>query len=167
VPPSTEPPTTTTTTSSTTTSTVGAVACSPSGLVATLGVPYDEVGAPELSGVQLSVQYAASVSIPNIPGTPFVDPSRLLDLTGLVPFLLAQDADTNADTVEDRMTILFSVTNTVFPPGALLNVTFDCNAGMVSPGDLVCTVTGASDRVGNDVANPGAIPCRVTALGPA
>jgi hypothetical protein len=107
------------------------------------------------------------VAIPDIPGTPFVDPSRLADLTGLVPFLLAQDADTNADGVEDRMTILFSVTNTVFPPGPLLNVTFDCNVGTVAPADLVCTVTGASDRVGNDVANPGTIPCRVTGLGPA
>ena len=48
------------------------------------------------------------------------------------------------------------MTNTVFPPGALLRVTFDCNTGVVAPGDLVCTVTGEGGS--------GEVCCWTTAL---
>ena len=130
-------------------------------------MPYDEVGAPQLSGVRMNVDYTAAVSMPNIPGTAFADPSRLLDLSGKGPFLLAQDSDTNADTVEDHLSIVFSLTNDVFTPGAIVRATFDCTTGMVSASAFTCALDQASDIVGNDVANPAAIPCRVVAIAPA
>jgi hypothetical protein len=143
------------------------VACGPGGVAVDLSVPYDEVGAPALSGVRMNVQYPASVSMPNIPGTQFADPSRLLDLTNLGPFLLAQDTDTNSNGVEDRLSIVFSLTNAVFQPGPIVRVTFDCTGAVVAPNELACLIDQASDIVGNDIANPSAIPCRLVAIGPA
>jgi len=159
--------TTSTTSSTTTSTTLGSVTCGPGGLAVDLSVPYDEVGAPALSGVRMNVQYPGSVSMPNIPGTQFADPSRLLDLTSLGPFLLAQDTDTNSNGVDDRLSIVFSLTNAVFEPGPIVRVTFDCTGEGVSPSQLTCVIDQASDRVGNDIADPGAIPCRLVAIGPA
>jgi len=105
--------------------------------------------------------------MPNIPGTSFADPSRLVDLTGKGPFLLAQDVDTNADLVDDRLSIVFSLTNDVFAPGPIVRATFDCNGGSVTASAFTCALDQASDIVGNDVADPAAIPCRVGALAPA
>jgi len=115
----------------------------------------------------MNVQYTAAVSMPNIPGTSFADPSRLMDLSGKGPFLLAQDVDTNADTVEDRLSIVFTLTNNVFAPGSIVRATFDCNAGVVSASTFACALDQASTVVGNDVANPAGIPCRIVALAPA
>jgi len=132
---------------------------------ATVGVFYDRVGAPELSGVRLSIGYPAVTSLPTIPGTQFVDSSRLTDLTGLGPFLLARDLDTNQDTVEDTVDLVFALTNQTFPPGDIVAIRFDCVPGeALSATDFPCIVTNASDRVGNDLPNPGSIPCAVDHL---
>jgi hypothetical protein len=99
------------------------------------------------------------LTIPTIPGTAFVDPSRLTDLTGLNGSLLAQLA------AGPKLDLVYIVTGTTFPPGNLASALFSCEPGTpVSPSQFTCRVTGASDRVGNEVANPGAIPCSVSQL---
>jgi hypothetical protein len=159
---------TTTSSTSTTTSTMPSTFTCPAGALvdATVGVFYDRVGAPALSGVRLSIGYPAVTSLPNIPSTQFVDPSRLTDLTGMGPFLLARDVDANQDTVEDTVDLVFALTNATFPPGDIVSIQFDCAPGeAMSATDFPCVVTNASDRVGNDLPDPRGIPCDVT--GPA
>ncbi len=154
---------TTTSTSATTTTTLGGgVTCTAAGVNVRVVVPYDTVGAPLLSGIRLQVHYPGTVSLPNISG-PFVDGSRFTDLTGSSsPFIVGQDVDTNADTVEDTLDLLYGVTGTTFPAGDLVRVLFDCSAGSaISPANFQCMVLSASDQVGNDVPNPTSIPCSV------
>jgi hypothetical protein len=121
-------------------------------------VPYNQVGAPPLSGIRLSVGYPNTLSIPTIPGTAFVDPSRLTDLTGVNGSLLAQN-------VASALDIVYVIAGTTFPPGNLVSALFSCEPGTpVALSQFTCLVTSASDRVGNDVANPGGIPCSVAGL---
>ena len=141
-------------------------ACPPSGRIqGTVAVRYDVVGAPALSGVRFGVSYPpAAVGLPN-PGGPFVDADRLASLTGQDAFLVAQDRDSNTDGQEDTVDVVFALTNQVFDPGPLVSLSFDCGTGAsVVPTEFACTVTQASDVVGNDVTNPGAIPCAVASL---
>ena len=156
---------TTTTTSATTTTTLGggSVTCTAAGVNARINVPYDLAGAPLLSGLRLQVHYPGTVSLPNVPGTAFVDGSRFTDLTGSSsPFIVGQDVDTNSDTVEDTLDLLYGVTGTTFPAGDLVRVLFDCSAGStIRTSDFQCMVLSASDQVGNDVPNPTSIPCSV------
>jgi hypothetical protein len=166
----TKPTTTTTmstttipTTSTTTTTLGGGVTCTAAGINARVSVPYNTVGAPLLSGIRLRVHYPGTVSLPNIPGTSFVDSARLTSLTGVNGgFLIGQDVDTNADSVEDTLDVLYGVTGTTFPAGDFVRVLFDCTVGSpVSPSNFQCVVNSASDQVGNDVPNPASIPCSV------
>jgi len=57
--------------------------------------------------------------------------------------------------------VLYGVTGTTFPSGDFADVQFDCTGGSVAVTDFHCTVVSASDQVGNDVPNPGTIPCSV------
>ena len=154
---------TTTTTSTTTTTLGGGVACTAAGVAARITVSYAQVGAPLLSGIRLRVHYPGKVGLPDVPGTNFVDSSRLTSLTGVASgFLIGQDVDTNADATEDSLDVLYGVTGGTFPSGDFLRVLFDCAAGnTVGPADFQCVVVSGSDQVGNDVANPGSIPCAV------
>ena len=128
-------------------------------------MPYDQSPAPPLSGIRLRVAYPSPVSIPTIPGTAFVDPSRLFDLTNGGGSLVAQDLDTNGNGVEDTIDVIYFVTGTVFGPGNFADAVFDCSPGsMLRPSEFACAVVGASDRVGNDIPNPQLVPCAVTDL---
>ena len=126
-------------------------------------MPYAQIGAPLLSGIRLRVRYPAKVGMPTIPGTNFVDSSRLTSLTGVAGgFLIGQDIDTNSDMIEDTLDLLYGVSGTTFPSGDFVRALFDCaGTAFVSPGDFQCVVTSASDQVGNDLPNPGSIPCAV------
>ncbi len=155
----TAPPTSTTTTTSasTTTTTLGGGECSGGGITARLVVNYADVGAPALSGLRLRLGYPSSLSLPNIPGTDFVDSSRIQDLTGANGFLVGQNVNQTLD-------VVYGVTGATFPSGDFVEVQFDCAGGTVLPADFECSVVSASDQVGNDVQNPGAIPCAVSSL---
>ena len=118
-------------------------------------VTYADVGAPALSGVRFQLAYPSSLSLPTIPGTTFVDSSRFVNLTATSGFLVGQ-------TSNDVLDVLYGVTGTTFPSGLFADVQFDCTGGSVAPTDFQCNVVSASDQVGNDVANPGAIPCGVS-----
>ena len=156
--------TTTTTTSSTTSTTGAAFVCSGPTVSARIVVPYNLSAAPPLSGIRLRVAYPPTVSMPNIPSTSFVDPSRLTDLTGAGGSLVAQDLDTNGNSVEDTLDVIYFLTGT-FPPGNFARAQFDCNVGaMLNTANFPCNVISASDVVGNDVPNPQLIPCSVNQL---
>jgi hypothetical protein len=159
---------TSTTTSSSTTTSQPPLLCPASGLVdARLVVPYNLVGAPALSGIRTSVHYPSTTSLPNIPTTTFVDPSRVTNLTPFSPFLLSQDLDTDMNSVEDTVETLYALTNQTFPPGNLVSIRFDClPVSALGTALFPCQVTQASDAVGNDVQNPGAIPCAIAELTP-
>jgi hypothetical protein len=120
-------------------------------------VNYADVGAPALSGLRFRLTYPVSLSLPNIPGTDFVDSSRIQDLTGANGFLVAEN-------VNQILDVVYGVTGATFPSGDFADVQFDCAGGTVLPTDFQCIIVSASDQVGNDVQNPGAIPCGVSSL---
>jgi hypothetical protein len=89
------------------------------------------------------------------------------NLTPSNPFLLSRDIDTEPNGIEDTIEVLFALTNQSFPPGNLVSIRFDCQVGTpFSTVNFPCQVTQASDIVGNDVQNPGAIPCSIAELTP-
>jgi cysteine-rich repeat protein len=140
--------------------------CPASGRIqATLAIFYDRVGAPALSGASIYFNYpGTSVSLPNVGGA-IVDGSRFIDLSGKGAFIAGQDTDTNQDGSEDRVEILYALTNDVFEPGNVVAVSFDCGAGSsVLPPDFSCSLHDAADIIGNDVPNAESIPCSVSAV---
>ena len=97
-----------------------------------------------LTGVRLRVTNAADV--PN-------------------PVFLASDNDTNSDTVDDTVFIVFALV-TPWPAGPFATITFDCPADTpVRSPDFDCSFNDASDASTNPV-DPAALVCAVTLLEP-
>ena len=125
-------------------------------------VAYDQVpGLPDLAGVGVKVGHPAAVSIPTIPGLPVIVPTRLTNLTGVSNATLVGRVKTGEPAIE----VLLVVTGGTFPPGNLFAAHFDCPTGnTLDLSEFPCVVTSASDQYGNEVLQPGTIPCAVAAL---
>ena len=144
--------------------------CDGAGLLATVAVRADLVGAAELAGFRLNVGYPEVLALPVIQGSEFVDPESgaIRNLTTLTDATLAaQLKDRDGNGTRDTLDLIGFVVGfgVSFPPGDVAEVRFDCPAGStVLIHDFTCIVTEGSDRVGNNVPNPGMIPCSVTSI---
>jgi cysteine-rich repeat protein len=113
-----------------------------------------------LAGVQLTLDYPASVSLPGSIDAPSV--AERVTIIPSVGFKSVNDEDTQPDGVDDRLNVSV-VSGSAFADGPFADVDFDCEAGSTPPGagGFTCVVEG-SDEFGGLVATT----CVLAVTGP-
>jgi cysteine-rich repeat protein len=143
--------------------TIDPVPCGAGGLRAT--VVYGDPTATDAAAGRMRIAYPSAVSIPGSGPATSVR-QRVVNVSGTSsPIFLSSDNDTDGDSQDDTLFIVFGVT-TPWPSGDFATVTFDCAAGTpVRAPDFRCSFDDASDPFSNAV-DPSALFCAVTALEP-
>lgn len=123
----------------------------------TVLLDYDPLSAPDLAGVQVTLDYPiASVGIPGSNGDASVM-ERVIDITGAGGALDAQDLDTDSDGTDDQLRTSYVLFGASLSPGGFEAVEFDCESGASAPvvEDFTCDVADASDGTGFPVIGVG------------
>jgi hypothetical protein len=142
---------------------VDAVACGAGGIRAT--VVYDDPQSTLAAGGRMLLEYPSAVSIPGSGAASSVRLRVVNTSSASNPVFLASDNDTNSDTVDDTVFIVFALV-TPWPTGPFATITFDCPADTpVRAPDFDCSFNDASDASTNPV-DPAALFCAVTLLEP-
>ena len=159
--------TTTTSSSSTTSTSLPPITCEGSALGALVTLAGD---APKFSGVQFELDYPPDKV--GIPGSADAEEvlNRVEDVgTPFAEILVVNDRDTDQDQQDDQLFVLYSNSSEGFTAGPLVRVTFDCPSGTrISPSEIACTVTDASDPQTNPLSGtcvvsfPGTGPTSTT-----
>lgn len=137
------------------------VDCGAGGVRAT--VTYQD---PNHSGAAAGVLLLAYPAVVSLPGSGAAGSvrQRVANLSGTSnPILGPSDTDTDGDTIDDTLRLVFGTTSP-WPPGAMVAITFDCPAGTpVRSPDFACSFADASDAFSNAI-DPTQLVCSVTAL---
>jgi cysteine-rich repeat protein len=142
---------------------IDAVLCGPGGMRAT--VVYDDPESTLAAAGRMQLAYPPAVSIPGSGAASSVRLRVVNASSASNPLFLVSDNDTNADSVDDRLTVVFGLTE-AWPVGPFATITFDCavDAPVRAP-DFICAFDDASDASTNPV-DPAALFCAVTVLEP-
>lgn len=118
---------------------------------ATINVAFDNGGgAFNAAGVTTTLSYPGAVSIPGV-GSDATVIERVTNLTGVSNGIFsAGDNDTNADNVDDQLSVGLITTSNAVAPGAFARVQFDCTAG-AALGSVSCAAD-VTDAVGTDLS---------------
>jgi hypothetical protein len=161
-------PSTTTSTSTTTTvpGPLDPVPCNADGLDARVCLVMTDATALQISGVAVEVSYPPPLSIPGSGLAPSVR-QRVMDLTGGIGLSQVADVDTNGDGVDETVRTAYATPATkIVPFGPFELIHFDCPAGsLVRAHDVPCTITDASDPLGDSI-DPGGFPVCVVGVAP-
>jgi len=143
--------------------TIDSVACGAGGMRAT--VVYDDPQSTLTAGGRMVLAYPPAVSLPGSGAATSVRLRVVNASSASNPVFLASDNDTNSDTVDDTVFVVFALV-TPWPTGPFATITFDCTAGSpVRAPDFDCSFDDASDASTNPV-DPSTIFCSVTLLEP-
>lgn len=143
--------------------TIDPVLCGAGGIRAT--ITYADPKSTNAAAGRMLLAYPGAVSLPGTGSAGSVR-LRLTNLSGTSnPIFLPSDTDTNGDTVDDSLVLVFGTT-VPWPQGPFAAIVFDCSAGTpVRSPDFNCSFNDASDPFSNAV-DPTALVCSVTALEP-
>ena len=139
------------------------VLCGTGGMRAT--VVYADPRGTNAAAGRMLLAYPAAVSIPGS-GAATTVRQRVINVSGASnPLFLVSDVDTNSDSADDTLRIVFGGT-TPWPQGPFAEVTFDCASGTpVRAPDFHCSFDDASDPFTNAV-DPTLLECGVSELQP-
>jgi cysteine-rich repeat protein len=142
---------------------IDAVECGAGGMRAT--VTYEDPQNLATAAGRMLLAYPAAVSLPGSGPAGSVR-QRIINVSGTSnPIFLPSDTDSNSDTVDDTLVLVFGITEP-WPPGPMAQITFDCTAGTpVRAPDFDCSFNDASDAFSNAI-DPTQLVCSVTALEP-
>jgi cysteine-rich repeat protein len=142
---------------------IDSVACGAGGLRAT--VVYEDPTNAQAAAGRMLLAYPSAVSLPGSGAATSVR-QRVVNVSGTSnPVFLPSDIDTNSDTVDDTLVLVFALP-AAWPPGPMATITFDCTAGTpVRAPDFDCSFNDASDAFSNAI-DPTKLVCRVTLLEP-
>lgn len=142
---------------------IDAVDCGPGGVRAT--ITYED---PNRTGAAAGVLLLAYPEVVSLPGSGVAGSvrQRVANVSGTSnPILGPSDTDTDGDTIDDTLRLVFGITSP-WPPGPMVTITFDCTPGSpVRPPDFDCSFSDASDAFSNAI-DPTQIFCSATALEP-
>ena len=138
--------TSTPTGSTTTTSTPSSSTCSVNGLVATVGLDYNEQTVGGVSAIHLRLNYPPPATIPGSGAVATVR-GRVTNLAPGASLSSISDNDTNSNGVDDALELNARKSDGSLSPGPVFSVRFDCPLGAIPTG-LDCVHSGATDLSG-------------------
>jgi cysteine-rich repeat protein len=139
------------------------VLCGAGGIRAT--VTYADPQTTNAAAGVMLLGYPAAASIPGSGPATSVR-QRATNLSGASsPVFLVSDVDTNANSVDDSLRMVFG-TSATWPAGPFAEVRFDCASGTTLRGpDFHCGFLDASDAFSNAI-DPALLVCAVSSLQP-
>lgn len=142
---------------------IDAVSCGAGGLRAT--VVFQDPSNTETAAGRLALAYPPAVSLPGTGAATSVR-QRITNASGTSsPILLPSDADTNSDTIDDTLLLVFGTT-APWPPGPMVTISFDCTAETpVRVTEFDCSFDDASDARSTAI-DPTLLVCGVMVLEP-